>query len=396
MRTRRWAVRLTTAAVLWCTTLRSLRHPLQPYQFHSSAAAPVLDDVGQQIVHHPSYNDTRPIAPNGYLCVFGTKGRLNNKIVQNLVGLHMARRINRTLLVDPEVSEYYDVDRLSLSVSPDSPYAAAVPMTNDNECGDPKLISPYDIDRSLNIMGRFDRYGEQTRAVRLASVDNTDVWYWLGRPPEDAYMKFFAGLVPRRSYIDKVDAFLDGHGLRDGSYNALHLRYFEGRCGDLDLDLCCPKLDYVNEILVERDGDARAPLFVANDGQCPPDVLGSYTAANDDNNNATNTTIGDAAATDNNAGVGSVATILNGYDGPCTGTECAVLDFELCVRSSIFVGNLKSSGDQNIREWRVARYNDLGRKKKMGREDERAVEEGGGPREGGAKHVFEQVDSGAL
>ena len=72
-----------------------------------------------------SYNDTRPVAPNGYLCIFGAKGQLNNLILQNLVGIHIAHHLNRTLLMYAEVSKYYDIDRLSLTVYPDSPYLAA-------------------------------------------------------------------------------------------------------------------------------------------------------------------------------------------------------------------------------------------------------------------------------
>eukprot|EP00574_Skeletonema_japonicum_P011888 CAMPEP_0201732946 /NCGR_PEP_ID=MMETSP0593-20130828/30248_1 /ASSEMBLY_ACC=CAM_ASM_000672 /TAXON_ID=267983 /ORGANISM="Skeletonema japonicum, Strain CCMP2506" /LENGTH=99 /DNA_ID=CAMNT_0048226017 /DNA_START=421 /DNA_END=720 /DNA_ORIENTATION=+ len=45
-----------------------------------------------------------------------------------------------------------------------------------------------------------------------------------------------------------------------------------------------------------------------------------------------------------------------GYTGPCEGTECAVLDFELLVLSDVFIGNIISSVSMNVREGRLARY----------------------------------------
>ncbi|KAL7529273.1 hypothetical protein ACHAXR_002877 [Thalassiosira sp. AJA248-18] len=291
------------------------------------------------------YNDTRPVAPNGFLCVFGAKGRLNNLILQNLVGIYMAHHLNRTLLVDPEVSKYYDIDSLSLAIYPESPYLAAMPIEkSDHTCKPPQQISPHTINHALTILERFDDYNKQTKGRSLASVDNNDAWYWLGRPPENIYKKFFTGLIPRQVYRDQVHHFMQEHDLLQNPYNALHLRYFEGRCGHVDLDLCCPKLTHVQMLLLERDGSIINPLFVANDRQCPEDVLRSYINATDP--------------------------VIMGYDRPCHGTECAVLDFELCVQADIFVGNLKSSGDMNIREWRLARYDKPGRTSVLSRQPE--------------------------
>jgi hypothetical protein len=54
----------------------------------------------------------------------------------------------------------------------------------------------------------------------------------------------------------------------------------------------------------------------------------------------------------------NVTSVSLGYDGNCEGTECVVIDFELCVRAEFFVGNTASTGDWNICEWRVARGGD--------------------------------------
>ena len=254
----------------------------------------------------------------------------------------MAHHLNRTLLVDPEVSKYYDIDILSLSTYGDTPYLAAMPIGSSkypNPCPRPQSISPHTINHALTILERIKDYNKQTSGKgELVSVDNNDVWYWLGRPPEDVYERFFRGLIPKREILEKVNAFMAKHkiGQEDAPYNALHLRHFEGKCGHNDKDLCCPLLEHVQGIVVEHGGNILDPLFVANDRQCPELVQVSYT-------NATNET-----------------DIIMGYDGPCDGTECAVLDFELCIHADVFVGNLKSSGDMNIREWRLARYNKVG------------------------------------
>jgi len=258
----------------------------------------------------------------------------------------MAHHLDRTLLVDPEVSKYYDVDRLSLTTFAESPYmtAMAIEKSNHTSCGNPTQISPYTIDHGLNILERFNDYDTQTAGLSLASVDNNDAWYWLGRPPEEIYGKFFQGLIPRQVYQDKVHAFLQENNLQGNPFNAVHLRNFEGKCGNFNTDLCCPKLGYVQEILKERFGNIMNPLFVANDGQCPQEVLRSYTNATDP--------------------------VIMGYNGPCDGTECAVLDFELCIHADVFVGNMKSSGDMNIREWRLARFGKLGMTSVLSREAE--------------------------
>lgn len=329
-------------------------------------AAPDGGANERSAVAAPTYNDTRPVGRNGYLCVWGSKGRLNNKILHNLVGIYMAHRLNRTLLVDDEVSVYYDVDRLSLTTYPDAGHRVAMSILDSphgRTCGNPSQVSPYNLNRALMIPERIDQYGAQTSGREVASIDNSDAWYWLGRPPESVYAAFFKGLVPRKVYSDKVDSFLADKGLGDRAYNALHLRYYEGNCGRYDADLCCPVLDRVYEILLERGGCILDPIFVANDGQCPPDVLKSYAVDSASNANGT-------AASMNQA-------IVMGYDGPCSGTECAVLDFELCVRSSgVFVGNMKSSGDLNIREWRLARYGMEGRTSVLSRDAEMKAWEG--------------------
>ena len=221
--------------------------------------------------------DTRPPGPNGYLCIHGAKGRLNNLILQNLVGVHMAHHVNRTLLVDDEVAEYYDVDALSLGAFPDAPFRVAAPLGGSNvTCPDPKGEYEYSIDRGLTIEGRFEQFEEQAQRrpqPGVAVVDNSDVWYWLGRPPEDVYGRFFRGLVLRDVYRGKVEEFLGRHGLRDDSFNAVHLRFFEGKCGQFETHLCCPKLGHVQELIEEGGGSLLSPLFVANDRQCPVEVL---------------------------------------------------------------------------------------------------------------------------
>ena len=298
-----------------------------------SVSAGALANASSRNPDERVMTDERPVGSNGYLCIHGAKGRLNNLILQNLVGVHMAHHINRTLLVDEEVAKYYDVDVLSLSTFPNATFKVAMPLSGINKtCYNP--LGKYSINHVLTITERFEQFQEQTQQQQqqhsVAAVDNSDVWYWLGRPPEDVYGRFFRGLILRDAYQRKVDDFLKKHKLHEDSFNAVHLRFFEGQCGHFETYLCCPKLGYVQELIIESNGSLLSPLFVANDRQCSQEILATYTNSTDP--------------------------VIMGYDEQCDGTECAVLDFELCVQSHTFVGNIKSSGDMNIREWRVARY----------------------------------------
>ena len=287
--------------------------------------------------------DLRPVAPNGYLCVFGAKGRLNNLIIQNLVALYMAQHTNRTLLVDHEVASYYDIAHLSIHVAalPNHKWRAAMAMPPNETCPNPVEASPYTIAKQQNVVGRFENYHQQTRHLNLTSVDNNDIWYWLGRPPSSFYHAFFGHLQLQRKYASKVDDFLAlqqqlvAAGRRN--YHALHLRWLEGHCHGMadDKALCCPTRDAVMDIIQKAGGDASWPLLVASDGQCDAAILQTYNRTNNNNNNNNN------------------SQIIMGYTGPCQGTECAVLDFALCVAAQgVFVGNTASTADLNIAEMR--------------------------------------------
>ena len=97
-----------------------------------------------------------------------------------------------------------------------------------------------------------------------------------------------------------------------------------------DKSLCCPHVDLLLQIAKQRGipNATEMPIFVADDRQCDAKVRDSYTAHN----------------------------AIMGYDSSdCDGPECAALDFEICTHSDFFLGNLASTGDANIREWRTAR-----------------------------------------
>lgn len=94
-----------------------------------------------------------------------------------------------------------------------------------------------------------------------------------------------------------------------------------------DKSLCCPHLEKVLTIAESRGFSRELSIFVADDGQCDEKIREAYKER---------------------------GAVMN-YQGDCQGTECAVLDFELCARANFFVGTLSSTGDMNIREWRSAR-----------------------------------------
>jgi len=275
--------------------------------------------------------DTRPISPKGLLCIDGHKGRLNNIIVETMVGMNFARHINRTFAVPSEISDIFDMSRLSLSI-PDEEYIYK-PIVLWNEVAQDHNMtckkSKYTIHKELEVTGRFEAIDETTKDLSLLSVHNNDIWYWLGRPPESFYSKFFNGLAPNTIIQLKVQTFLSQTFGPDQLFNSVHLRWLEGVCPQTaeSKELCCPDINTTNQILISRGADVSLPMFVASDGQCPQNILSGY-----EQNNAT-----------------------VGYSDQCEGNECAIIDFEITVWSQYFLGNLASSGDLNIREWRFSR-----------------------------------------
>jgi len=128
---------LTCAAVAFYNNVRTgigmgLRHTYHPdIDQHSNNNRNNNNNSNSNVVI-PRYADQRPISPMGFICVHGAKGRLNNLIIQNLVGMHMAFYLNRTLLVDNTVAKYFDIDKLGLESWPldEYPYKPAIQIHN--------------------------------------------------------------------------------------------------------------------------------------------------------------------------------------------------------------------------------------------------------------------------
>ena len=202
----------------------------------------------------PRYADQRPISPMGFICVHGAKGRLNNLIIQNLVGMHMAFYLNRTLLVDNTVAKYFDIDKLGLESWPldEYPYKPAIQIHNIS-CPN----SDPDVPLQETLFSRYIRQFTTKRKI-FSCLEFTIIrfgWYWLGRPPEDFYTRFFRGLVPIQSIMAKVDDYVS-HTFRKRTFSALHLRSLEGHCKRMadDPTLCCPILPQVLDIIKAKGG----------------------------------------------------------------------------------------------------------------------------------------------
>lgn len=166
----------------------------------------------------------------------------------------------------------------------------------------------------------------------------------VGTTARGVLSSLFGHLLLQRPYVIKVYEFLLQQPPLAGrrNYHALHLRWLEGHCRGMadDKALCCPTYTTVMDIIQNAGGNASWPLFVASDGQCDEAILQTYT------NNTTAT---------NNTNNNNKSQIIMGYTGPCQGTECAVLDFALCVAAQgVFVGNTASTADLNIAEMRRA------------------------------------------
>lgn len=274
--------------------------------------------------------DTRPVAKKGYICVDKTQGRLNNIIIQLLVILNVGQTINRTVLVTENMAsafEFYDFDHFNLKFQQTKSPSTFLPMLVDrsidkcyNGTGIPKGGS--------SISKRIQQFDRKTLGEKVAIVGGKSSWYFLGRPKPPFYADFFSALWPTKAISIKVDQFLQ-NTFQGKPFVAVHLRNLEGACTGMteSLELCCPTRDTVMGILQRKGVSLEIPIFVANDKQCPDSVINGYKSKGD----------------------------VLGFNRDCEGSECAVLDFEICVQATLFVGTLASTADMNIREMRTER-----------------------------------------
>lgn len=282
----------------------------------------------------------------------------------------MASYLNRTLLVHEGFSAFYDINKLGLATLPPTLTATSSDPTNGldvqypyrplltveeasafryrkenitysgHSCPQSFLVNVDGGMKELTVPGRFRSIDEQTADWPVVTVSNNDIWYWLGRPPEHFYARYFGGLVPKTEFNSIANAFIENElhtnyfDNPSREFTAVHLRFLEGHCEGLadDISLCCPSLNTVLSIMKSRNVSLGVPMFVASDGQCAEDIVKDYRSF---------------------GAIMGISHIPGKY--PCEGTECAVLDFELCSRSTFFVGLLGSTAAMNIRECRTAR-----------------------------------------
>jgi hypothetical protein len=179
-----------------------------------------------------------------------------------------------------------------------------------------------------SIAKRIHDFDQQTLGDPVATLGKKSSWYFLGRPKAPFYVDFFSVLQPTKAIANKVDDFIK-RTFQGRPFVAVHLRNLEGACKGMteSLELCCPTRDTVVKILQGKGMSPHMPIFVANDRQCPEQVIEEYREKGD---------------------------ILS-FSGECEHSECSVLDFEICVRAALFVGTLASTADMNIREMRTER-----------------------------------------
>ena len=302
--------------------------------------------------------DQRAVSPKGLLCIDGSKGRINNIILQTLTGMYFAMHINRTFAIPSEMSAIFDMERLNSLIATPEEYkykpivtwdeaeaeaeAEADQDYNTNSSSKKKMTcvkSNYTISRELDVLGRFERIDNSTKDLKLLSIHNNDIWYFLGKPSESFYAKFYHALAPKPIISSKANEFTTQVFGPDPKYNSVHLRHLEGHCHKLSesKELCCPSVNTVTQILKSRGADTSLPIFVANDGQCPDDILDGYKERN-------NTIMGYSGRCDDS---------IIGFEQQIS--VCGIIDFEIAVWAQHFVGNFASTGDMNIREWRVHR-----------------------------------------
>ena len=255
------------------------------------------------------------LSPNGVICTHGAAGRLNNIIFHERVGLYVAWQLGRTFVAAPEMSNYYDVERMGNMMFPGiHSYRTVVPY-DASLCNDTVITGVYDIATLKSVIGE------------RGTISGWDLFYKYEPPPEYFVNAFMGNLFIRPDLTDIVDKFIDDY-FGGGPYIAVHLRDLEGGCKS---DLCNPTHDTLMARVIDTLPESyhNLPIFVASDGQ-RPDVESTY----------------DGKAVF--------------YRGECVGTGCAVIDFEICSRANFFVGTSESTTDIDIELWRGNRKNIVG------------------------------------
>jgi hypothetical protein len=283
-----------------------------------------------QAVTRSGPRDMRPIAKKGLLCVDQTQGRLNNIIIQLLVMLHMGMAINRTVLITGNMAsafESYDFEHFNLNFQLGQERSSFKPFLVDpriRECYNGTATSSG----GMSIANRIRQFDQKTLLEPVATLAKKSSWYFLGRPKPPFYVDFFSVLQPTKAIGNKVDDFIK-RTFQGKPFVAVHLRNLEGACKGMteSLELCCPTRDTVVKILHGKGMSSHMPIFVANDRQCPDQVIEEYRKHGD----------------------------ILGFSGECEHSECPVLDFEICIHAALFVGTLASTADMNIREMRTER-----------------------------------------
>mmetsp|Transcript_8371 Transcript_8371/g.10046 ORF Transcript_8371/g.10046 Transcript_8371/m.10046 type:complete len:511 (-) Transcript_8371:425-1957(-) len=286
---------------------------------------------------------------DGYLCMRGFWGRLNNKVQEMYNALWIAHELNRTLIVEREISRYFDIKRWQ-DIFPHVKYRVAVPGRGEfrHMCKGSNAIYIAGPNDHRNKM-LHTRSGRQALKKELRKNKNkfvaiaaTTVFYLM--ETDHAFLRaFFANLYPSANIRLKVDEYINRtFGTRP--YMAVHLRSLEGSCtgrmsrANLSDEVCSPSKKMTTKMLqaIQANSENVSPDFSST-------FLSNIYVASDHQKK-------DRMITYKPKG--------HFFDGECSSRECAMIDFEIAARSDFFIGTFASSATRTIarlREYRRIR-----------------------------------------
>lgn len=264
--------------------------------------------------------NTKEISPFGVICTHGAAGRLNNIIIHERSALYIAWMLNKTLVASPEITNYYDIDKMGIEMFPEVPFKMIVPY--DQSLCDESIIWTIGDNIKRDETNQLQQLINIIQDKTKATVSGWDLFYKYP-PPPGYFAESFMGHFHVRPDINQiVDEYIKEF-FGNQPFVAVHLRDLEGGCKS---DKCNPTYGRTRQIMAEHLPSQyhNLPIFVASDRQRP-----------------------EIEATYHNRAMF--------FNKPCVATGCAVIDFEICSRSNMFIGTSESTSDTDIALWRKSR-----------------------------------------
>mmetsp|Transcript_25300 Transcript_25300/g.30913 ORF Transcript_25300/g.30913 Transcript_25300/m.30913 type:complete len:480 (-) Transcript_25300:1616-3055(-) len=297
------------------------------------------DDIEIDI-HSQRYHKL-PASEEGYVIMKHTFGQLNNKLQEMSNLFFIAHILNRTLIVEREISGVYDYEKWQAAI-PHVSYRVVTPVSRELKMSYASygyVLVPKENKLLLSTGGRA-KLREILKEKRFVSI-NAEFLFYFREIKETGYSaflrSFFSNLWPKPHVLKKVEKYIED-SFGNTPYAAVHLRDLEGSCPprmrrvQYNGYTCSPNKKSSTHIFQSLLPDAQQlPWFVASDHQ---------------NKYATNSYLPEGLF----------------FKGYCMSKshECALIDFEISARANFFIGVYASSASRTIAKMREYRQTRLG------------------------------------